>query len=57
MPREVIIENTTFLVYNYSKEGATETVEEILERVIIKDAEQEFKKHPFINSENDPEVI
>jgi hypothetical protein len=52
MPREVIIDNTTFTVSNFSAEDATEKLEEILERVIIQNAEQEFKKRPLLFSEN-----
>jgi len=48
MEREVIVANTTFIVNSYSGEDATETLEEILSRVIIKNAEYEFKKQPFI---------
>lgn len=57
MPREVIIENTTFIVNSFSREGATENLEELLERVIVKNAELEFKQNPCISSENPPEVI
>ena len=57
MTREVIIENATFIVNSYSSEDATETLDELLERVIMKNAEQEFKKHPSINSAESPEVI
>ena len=48
MPREVIIENTTFIVNSYSSVDATETVEELLKRVIVKNAEIELKKRPSI---------
>ena len=47
MPREVIIENTTFIVHSYSSEDASETLEEIIERVIVKNAEHEFKRNPL----------
>jgi hypothetical protein len=57
MPHEVIIEGTTFIVNSFSREGVTENLEELLERVIVKNAVQEFKKNPCISSENPPEVI
>ena len=57
MPREVTIENTTFIVNSYSNKDAAETVEDILRRVIVKNAEQEFKKRPSNNSDNPSEVI
>ena len=57
MPREVIIENTTFIINSFSSEDATENLDELLERVIVKNAEQELKKRPYINSEDSPEVI
>ncbi|MDR2711666.1 MAG: transposon-encoded TnpW family protein [Clostridiales bacterium] len=44
MEREVIIGNTTVIVNSYSSKDATETMEEILKRVIIKNAEIAFKK-------------
>ena len=56
MPREVIIGDTTFIVNSYSREDATETLDEMLRRVIVKNAEQELKKRPAINSNNCPEV-
>ena len=46
MPREVIINGSTFLVNSYSAEGATETLDELLKRVIVSNAEREFKKRP-----------
>lgn len=57
MPREVIIENTTFIVNSFSSADATENLEELLERVIVKNAEQEFKQNPDVSRENPPEVI
>jgi hypothetical protein len=56
MQREVIVDNTTFIVNSFSAEGATEKLEDILERVIIKNAEQEFKKHPLLFCENSSNV-
>ena len=46
MPREVIVDNTTFIINSYSSADATETIEEILKRVIINNAEIEFKNRP-----------
>ena len=43
MAREVQVGNTTFIVNSYSRKGATETVEQILKRVIVQNAEKEFK--------------
>ena len=57
MPREVIIENTTFIINSFSSGDATETLDEMLERVIINNAEMEFKKQPFIVCDNSSEVI
>ena len=37
------IDSAIFLVGSYSSEGAKETIEELLKRVIIKNAEYEFK--------------
>jgi len=56
MPREVIVDHTTFIVNSFSAEDATEKLEDILERVIIKNAEQEFKKHPLLFSEDSGNV-
>ena len=56
MPREVIIENTTFIINSYSGENVTETLEDILERVIVKNAEHEFKKRPFIGGCGSPKT-
>ena len=50
MEREVIIGNATFIVNSYSSRDATESVEEILKRVILKNAEAAFKSRPFIGS-------
>ena len=46
--REVKIQNTTFIVNRYSSKDATETLEELLKRVIVQNAEREFKKRPYI---------
>jgi hypothetical protein len=48
MPREVIIEGTTFIVNSFSSEDAKESAEDILRRVIIKNAETEFINKPFV---------
>lgn len=50
MAREVIIGGTTFIVNSFSSEDATETAEEILRRVIVKNAESEFHNQPYIGS-------
>ena len=50
MPREVIIENSTFIINSYSSEDATETIYDILKRVIVNNAEMEFKCKPYIGS-------
>ena len=51
MPREVIINGSTFIVNSYSAKDATETLDELLKRVIVSNAEREFRKRPFIGSE------
>ena len=43
MPREVKIGNTLFLVNSFSSETAKETAEQLLKRVILYNAEREFK--------------
>ena len=43
MAREVQVGNTTFIVNSYSREGATETLEQLLKRVILQNAEREFR--------------
>jgi len=48
LQREVKIHNTTFIVNRYSSKDATETLDELLQRVIVQNAEREFKKRPFI---------
>ena len=57
MPREVIIDNTTFIVNSYSSADATETLDELLRRVIVKNAEQKLKQCPFTDSVNPSKVI
>lgn len=57
MPREVIIDNTTFIVNSFSRADATETLDELLRRVIVKNAEQKLKKRPFTDSVNPSKVI
>jgi hypothetical protein len=57
LPHEVLIANTTFIVNGFQSEDATETVDEILTRLIIKNAEQEFKKHPSIPADESAEMI
>ena len=43
MTREVNIGNTIFFVTCFSREGATETVEQLLKRVIMRNAEKVFR--------------
>lgn len=52
MPREVIINGSTFIVNCYSSPTATETLDELLKRVILNNAEREFKKRPFMGYES-----
>jgi len=40
---EVKIGNATFFVNRFSRKGATETPDQLLMRVILKNAEREFK--------------
>jgi len=47
MAREVQVGNTTFIVNSFSRGGATETVEQILKRVILQNAEKEFRNGAF----------
>ena len=42
-PREVIIGNSTFIVNSFSRVGATEKLDQLLKRVIVSNAEKEFK--------------
>lgn len=44
MTHEVKIDNTTFTVNCFSAEGARETLEQLLKRVVLKNAESELKK-------------
>ena len=48
LQKEVKIHNTTFIINRYSSKDATETLDELLQRVIVQNAEREFKKRPFI---------
>lgn len=59
MSREVLIDNTTFIVNSYSGADATETVEQILSRVIVQNAEAEFKNRPVISGtkSNNPQNL
>ena len=43
MSREVTIGNTTFIVNTLSRNGATETIEQLLKRVIVQNAEKELR--------------
>ena len=52
MPREVKINGSTFIVNSYSAEGATETLDELLKRVIVSNAEREFKKRLYTEKAN-----
>jgi hypothetical protein len=47
MQKEIKIQNTTFIVNRYSSKDATETLDELLKRIIIQNAEQEFKRMPL----------
>ncbi|MCL1964210.1 MAG: transposon-encoded TnpW family protein [Firmicutes bacterium] len=42
-PHEVIIGKTTFIVNSFSRAGATERLDQLLKRVIVSNAEKEFK--------------
>jgi hypothetical protein len=42
--REVIIGKTRFIVNSYSSENAKESLEDMLKRNIVRNAEREFKK-------------
>ncbi len=48
MTREVIIGKTRFIVNSFSSENAKETLEELLKRNILANAEREFKKPAVI---------
>ena len=43
MAREVTVGGTTFIVNSFSRENATERLEQMLKRVIVGNAEKEFK--------------
>jgi len=43
MTREVKIGNTTFFVNCFSRKGATETAEQLLKRMIVRNAERVFR--------------
>ena len=43
MTREVKIGNTTFFVNCFSRKGASETTEQLLKRVITRNAEKVFR--------------
>jgi len=45
--REVIIDGATFTVNNFSRDGAKETLEQLLKRIILINAEKELKKNIF----------
>ena len=49
MGRTVQVDGTTFIVNSFSREGASETLEQMLKRVIINNAEKEFKKSTHVN--------
>ena len=44
MSREVKIGNVVFIVNCFSREGATETIEQMLNRIIVQNAERDFRK-------------
>ena len=48
MAREVQVGNATFIVYSFSRENATETAEQLLKRVILQNAEREFRGGSFM---------
>jgi len=43
MVHEVKVAGTTFIVNSFSRKSATETMEQMLKRVIVQNAEKEFK--------------
>jgi hypothetical protein len=43
MEREVTVQNSTFIVENFASEDAVETLDDLLRRVITKNADQELK--------------
>ena len=43
MSHEVQVDNMTFIINSYSRESATETIEQVLKRAIIQNAEREFR--------------
>ena len=45
---DVIIDGSTFTVYCFSRDDAKETLEQLLKRVILKNAEKELKKRSVI---------
>lgn len=46
MKRKIIVGDATFIINSFYSETAKETAEELLRRVIVKNAEMEAKKHP-----------
>jgi len=54
LQREVKIHNAVFIVNRYFGKDATETLEELLKRVIAQNAEREFKsrKENLLECEN-----
>lgn len=52
MVREVQVGSTTFIVNSFSREGAAETLEQILKRVIVQNAEKEFRSG-FVAGKNE----
>ena len=48
MAREVKIGKTLFIVNSFSSENAKETAEQMLKRIITKNAEREFKNDSAI---------
>lgn len=47
MSREIEIKDTIFIVNTYSSTDATETLVDMLQRVVIRNAKAEFKKSNF----------
>lgn len=46
MKREIIVRDGTFIINSFYSETSKETAEELLRRVIVKNAEIEAKKRP-----------
>lgn len=53
MTREVKIGNTTFFVNCFSRKDATETVEQLMKRVIVRNAEKVFRDASLLSKKVD----